>query len=57
LPQSSIAPIRQGRLLPPNPEEAWPEDVWEVLPAEVQRDVLHVLARLLIRFAQTERQP
>jgi hypothetical protein len=58
LPQSSIAPIRQPRLLPPNPDEAWPEDVWEILPTEVQRDVLHLLARLLIRwFAQTERQP
>ncbi len=58
LPQSSIAPIRQPRLLPPNPDEAWPEDVWDVLPADVQRDVLHVLARLLIRwFAQTERRP
>ena len=58
LPQSSIAPIRQPRLLPPNPDEAWPEDVWDVLPCEVQRDVLHVLARLLIRWlAQTERRP
>src|SRR5438128_10110899 len=34
LPQSSIAPSRQPRLLPPNPDEAWPEDVWDVLPAE-----------------------
>jgi hypothetical protein len=58
LPQSSIAPVRQPRLLPPNPDEAWPEDVWDDLPAEVQRDVLHVLARLLIRWvAQTERRP
>jgi hypothetical protein len=58
LPQSSIAPIRQPRLLAPNPDEAWPEDVWDVLPLEVQRDVLHVLARLLIRWhAQVERRP
>ena len=58
LPQSSIAPIRQPRLLPPNPDEAWPEDVWDDLPTEVQRGVLHVLARLLIRwFAHTEGRP
>src|SRR4051812_8026027 len=49
LPQSSIAPTRQPRLLSPNPDEAWPQDVWEVLPPEVQGDVLHVLARLLGR--------
>ena len=58
LPQPSIAPIRQPRLLAPNPDEAWPEDVWDDLPTEVQRGVLHVLARLLIRwFAQAERRP
>jgi len=58
LPQSSIAPIRQPRLLPPTPDEAWPEDVWDVLPTDVQRDALHVLARLLIRWlAQVERRP
>ena len=58
LPQSSIAPIRQPRLLPPTPDHAWPEDVWDDLPTEVQRGVLHVLARLLIRwFAQAERRP
>ena len=58
MPQSSIAPIRQPRLLPPNSEEAWPDDVWDVLPPDVQRDVLHVLARLLIRwYAQLERRP
>jgi hypothetical protein len=50
--------MRQPRLLPPNPDEAWPEDVWDVLPTEVQRDVLHVLARLLIRWlAQMEPRP
>ena len=58
MPRSSIAPVRQPRLLPPSPDEAWPEDVWDDLPAEVQRDVLHALARLLIRwFAQVERRP
>ena len=58
MPKSSITPIRQPRLLPPDPDEAWPEDVWEVLPPEVQDDVLHVLARLLIRwYAQLERRP
>jgi len=58
LPQSSIAPIRQPRLLPPNADEAWPDDVWDVLPPDVQRDALHVLARLLIRwYAQVERRP
>jgi hypothetical protein len=58
LPQSSITPISQPRLLPPIADEAWPEDVWDVLPPEVQRDVLHVLARLLIRwFAQMEPRP
>ena len=55
LPQPSITPIRQPRLLPHNADEAWPEDVWDVLPPEVQRDVLHVLARLLTRwFDQVE---
>jgi len=54
----SIAPIRQPRLLPPTPDEAWPEDVWDTLPTELQRDALHVLARLLIRWcAQLERRP
>ena len=58
MPQSSIAPIRQPRLLPPTPDQAWPEDVWDVLPPEVQRDVLQVLARLLIRwYALMERRP
>jgi hypothetical protein len=58
LPRSSIAPIRQPRLLPPSSDEAWPEDVWDVLPPEVQRDVLQVLARLLIRwYALMERRP
>jgi hypothetical protein len=58
LPRSSIAPIRQPRLLPPSSDEAWPEDVWDVLPPEVQRDVLQVLARLLIRwYALMGRQP
>jgi len=58
LPQPSIAPIRQPRLLLPNPDEAWPEDVWDVLPPEVQRDVLHLLARLLTRwFVQVEQRP
>ena len=51
MPQSSIAPIRQPRLLPPTADEAWPEDVWDVLPPEVQREVLHDLARLLIRLS------
>ena len=31
MPQSSIAPIRQPRLLPPNADEAWPDDIWDVL--------------------------
>jgi len=58
LPRSSIAPIRQPRLLPPSSDEAWPEDVWDVLPPEVQRDVLQVLARMLIRwFAHTAGRP
>jgi hypothetical protein len=58
LPRSSIAPIRQPRLLPPSSDEAWPEDVWDVLPSEVQRDVLQVLARLLNRwYALMGRRP
>jgi hypothetical protein len=32
--------------------------VWDVLPPEVQRDVLRVLARLLTRwFGQVEQRP
>ena len=50
MPQPSIAPVRQPRLLPPNADEAWPEDVWDALPPEVQHDVLHVVARLLTRW-------
>lgn len=58
MPQPSIAPIRQPRLLQPNADDAWPEDVWDVLPPEVQRDVLRLLARLLTRwFAELERRP
>jgi hypothetical protein len=48
--ERSIAPIRQPRLLPSNPEEAWPEDGWDALPPDVQRDVLRQLARLLTRW-------
>ena len=56
--EPSIAPIRQPRLLPPSTDEAWPEDVWDVLPPDVQRDVLHVLARLLTRWlGDAERRP
>jgi hypothetical protein len=55
--ERSIAPIRQPRLLPPQPDDAWPEDVWDVLPPDVQRDVLRLLARLLTRwFGAVERQ-
>lgn len=58
MPQPSLAPVRQPRLLQPNPDEAWPEDVWDVLPAEVQRDALHVLARLLTRWlGDVEQRP
>ena len=58
MPRSSIAPIRQPRLLPLSSDEAWPEDVWDVLPPEVQRDALQVLARLLIRwYALMGRRP
>ena len=58
MPQPSIAPVRQPRLLPPNADEAWPEDVWGALPPEVQGDVLHILARLLTRwFGQVEQRP
>ena len=46
----SIAPDRQPRLPLPGSEERWPEEVWEELPPEVQRDALHYLARLLIRW-------
>jgi hypothetical protein len=51
--ERSIAPIRQPRLLPPQPDDAWPEDVWDVLPPDVQRDVLRLLARW---FGAVERQ-
>ena len=57
MPQPSITPVRQPRLLPPNTDEAWPEDVWDGLPPEVQRDALHVLAHLLTRwFGDVERR-
>jgi hypothetical protein len=56
--ERSIAPIRQPRLLPPSPDDAWPEDVWDVLPPDVQRDVLRLLAQLLTRwFDAAEGQP
>ena len=57
LPSPSIAVIRQPRLPIVGPEETWPEEVWEVLPPDVQREALHYLARLLIRwFAERERR-
>lgn len=42
----------------PAEEEIWPEEVWEALPSGVQRETLHHLARLLIRWWDTlERRP
>ncbi len=57
LPAPSIAPIRQPRLLLPDPADTWPEEVWDALPPEIQRAVLQQLARLLTRwFSAEERQ-
>jgi hypothetical protein len=50
VPEPSIVPIRQPRLLLSNYDAAWPEEVWDALPAEVQREVLRQLARLLTRW-------
>jgi hypothetical protein len=50
MPEPSIVPIRQPRLLLPNRDAAWPEEVWDALPADVQREVLRHLARLLTRW-------
>jgi hypothetical protein len=50
LPTPSIVPIRQPRLLLSDPNEAWPEEVWDALPTDVQREVLRQLARLLTRW-------
>jgi hypothetical protein len=56
--ERSIAPIRQPRLLPPSPDDAWHEDVCDALPTDVQRDVLRLLAQLLTRwFDAVEGQP
>ena len=58
LPSPSIAVIRQPRLPLTGSEETWPEEVWESLPVQVQRDALHHLAQLLVRwFATLERRP
>jgi len=58
LQSPSITATRQPRLPLPGSEEAWLEEVWEALPADVQRNALHQLARLLIRwFAALERRP
>jgi hypothetical protein len=54
LQDTRIAPIRQPRLLLADAEEASPEDVWDALPAEVQREVLRQLARLLTRWLGVE---
>jgi hypothetical protein len=48
--ESSIVPVRQPRLLLPDRDAAWPEEVWDDLPREVQREVLCQLARLLTRW-------
>ena len=50
LQETRIAPIRQPRLLLADADEAWPEDIWDALPADVQREVLRQLARVLTRW-------
>ena len=54
----SITATRQPRLPLPVSEDAWLEEVWEGLPADVQRNALRQLGRLLIRwFAAREERP
>jgi hypothetical protein len=56
LQESRIAPIRQPRLLIADTQEAWPEDIWDALPPDVQREVLRHLARLLTRWLGLEKR-
>lgn len=45
----TIAPVHQLRLVLSETEGIWPEEVWDTLPEDVQREVLARLARLLNR--------
>jgi hypothetical protein len=56
VPEPSIVPIRQPRLLLPNRYAAWPEEAWDDLHAEVQREVLRQLARLLTRWLSAKQE-
>lgn len=45
-----IGSAQQLRLLLPDADFAWPEDVWATLPEATRRDVLVQLAELLSRW-------
>lgn len=53
----TIAPVRQLRLVLPETEGVWPEEVWDTLPEEIRREVLVRLAWLLNRWFENRRQP
>jgi hypothetical protein len=53
----TIAPARQLRLVLPETEGVWPEEVWDTLPEEIRREVLGRLARLLSRWFENRRKP
>ena len=57
LQNHTITPVRQLRLVVPETEGAWPEDVWDSLPEEVRHEALVRLARLLSRWFEARRQP
>ena len=45
-----IGSSQQLRLLPPDAESAWPEEIWAILPEATRRAVLVQLAELLSRW-------
>jgi len=45
-----IGSAQQLRLLLPDADSAWPEDVWATLPEATRREVLVQLAELLSRW-------
>jgi hypothetical protein len=58
MPSQRIGSVQQLRLLLPDADSAWPEEVWATLPEATRRAVLMQLAELLSRWlVDPEQQP